>query len=338
MKKITIKEVAKKAGVSTATVSRVLNNNYPVSDEARERVYTVIKELNYSPNAIARSLKNNKTNLIGFVVGDISNPYFMKIARVIEDDMRARGYNIIMAVTHEDEELEKKLLKVLFEKRVDSVVIAPSGSNIEELLNFINSGVNVIAIDRKVEGLNIDTVIEDNFDAAYDLTELLIKSGHKKIAIVNGRLDVTTGAERSKGFKSAMNNNNIPIIDEYLLYGNFDEEKAYFEVKKLLMKENVEKPTAIFATNNKMAEGAMVAIQELGYKIPEDISMVSYGELSAPELVEPRLTVVQQDAYAIGRKVSNILIEKAENEVNNKNFKEYILCPKIYLGESIKRI
>ncbi|WP_315115848.1 LacI family DNA-binding transcriptional regulator [uncultured Clostridium sp.] len=338
MSKITIKEVAKKARVSTATVSRVLNNNYPVSEEVKERVYDVIKELNYSPNAIARSLKNNKTNLIGFVVGDISNPYFMKIAREIEDGMRPKGYNMIMAVTHEDPELEKKLLKVLFEKRVDSIVIAPSGDNSEQLKNLIDGGVKLIAIDRQIGDLNIDTVLEDNFSASYDLVELLIKNGHERIAIINGRLNVTTGTERLRGFKASMKSSDIEIKDEYLLYADFDSDKAYNEVKKLLSNDKIKRPTAIFATNNRMAEGAMIAIEELGYKIPEDISVVSYGDLSIGELVEPRLTVVKQDGRAIGRKVCNILLESTKEDNDENNFKEYILCPRICIGESIKRI
>lgn len=338
MRKITIKEVAEKAEVSTATVSRVLNDNYPVKEEVKERVLQVVKELNYSPNAIARSLKNNKTNLIGFVVGDISNSYFMKIAKVIEDEMRPKGYNLILAATHEDPELELKLLKVLNEKRVDAVVIASTGENGDYIKGLIDSGINVIAVDRKIQNLNIDTVIEDNFSASYDITDLLIKNGHKKIAVVNGRLNVTTGIERFNGFKKALSHNNITLSEKCILKGNFIREDAYEVVKKLFCDHREDLPTAIFAANNSMAEGTMIALEEDGYKIPEDVSLVSYGDLSIPDLVEPRLTVVKQDAYAIGRRVCNILIEKIEEKVNRKDFKEYIVCPKICIGNSVKKL
>lgn len=337
MKTITIKDVAREAEVSTATVSRTLNENYPVSKETKKRVYEAIRKLNYSPNAIARSLKRNKTKLVGFVVGDISNPFFMQIARVIEDEMRSRGYNMIMAVTHEDEKLEKKLLKTLLEKRVDSVVIAPCGNSSKEISKLIKNNIDIVVIDRKIEGLNVDIVIEDNVSSSFKLIEHIIKKGHRKIAIVNGKMNVSTGVDRFLGFKAAMAHYNIDIIDEYVLYGEFRTKKSYEEVKRLLSNNSIENPTAIFAANNRIAEGVLMAIEEMALRIPDDISLVSYGEIGLAQLVEPKLTVLQQDPKTIGEIASRILIEKINGKLKG-GFKEYIIYPEMYLGDSVKEM
>lgn len=335
MKKVTIREVAKRANVSIATVSRVLNNNYPVSEDVKIKVLEAISALNYQPNGIARSLKSKRTYMIGIVVGDITNPYFMQIVKGVESVVTTKGYNIILGSTNENPTQELKLLRLLNEKRVDAIILATCDNDGSYIKQLIEQGIPIVMVDRKIEGVNTDIIVEDNFSASYNLTNYLIKKGHKKISIVNGLLNISTGKERFEGFKRALEDNGIPIVEEYILKGNFNRENAYNSVKKMIETLESNLPTAIFAANNLMAEGAMIAIYEKKLRIPEDISIVSFGDISIPQLVKPKLTVISQNAYAIGQKAAEIVIERISGR--KKEYKEFIMVPELQVGESVVR-
>lgn len=336
MEKVTIKEVAEKANVSIATVSRVLNNNYPVSEDARLRVLEAIGELNYQPNGVARSLKSKRTHMIGIVVADITNPYFMQIAKGIESVVSNKGYNLIFCSTNENPTRELKLLRLLNEKRVDALVLASCDKDGSYVRQLIEHGTPVVLVDRKIYGLNADTIVEDNFNAAYNITNYLINKGHRKISIVNGLLNISTGLERFEGFKKALEDNNLPIYKEYILQGNFNREDSYNAVKNMIAKQKDDLPTAIFAANNLMAEGAMIAIYENGLRIPEDISLVSFGDLSVPQLINPKLTLVSQNAYTIGQKAGEIALERIHGRKDG--FKEFVMVPEMHIGDSVSKI
>src|SRR5690625_3979190 len=191
--KPTIRDIARESNVSIATVSRVLNNTGYASDKVKNSVLKAAKKLNYQPNAVAKSLKSNKTNTIGVIIPDISNSYFMDISKGIEDTISNNNYNIIFCSSNENPAKERKLLKVLFEKRVDAIVVATSGENDKQILKLKKYGIPVILVDRKIdESIQIDTVVENNFEAAYEITKQLILLGHKNIGVVNGPLNVTT--------------------------------------------------------------------------------------------------------------------------------------------------
>ncbi|MDI6600641.1 MAG: LacI family DNA-binding transcriptional regulator [Thermoanaerobacteraceae bacterium] len=336
MDKVTIKEVAKKANVSIATVSRVLNNNYPVSEDVRLKVLEAISELNYQPNGVARSLKSKRTHMIGIVVADITNPYFMQIAKGVESVVSSKGYNLIFCSTNENPTKELKLLRLLNEKRVDAIVLATCDKDGSYIKQLIEHGTPVIMVDRKIHGLNADTIVEDNFNAAYNITNYLINKGHKKISVVNGLLSISTGKERFEGFKKALEDNGILLIEKYVLKGNFNREDAYNAVKNMIKEQREDLPTAIFAANNLMAEGAMIAIYEQGLRIPEDISIVSFGDLSVPQLIKPKLTLISQNAYVIGQKAGEIALEKINGEKDN--YREYVMVPDLRVGESVKQV
>lgn len=339
MKKTTIKDVATYANVSTATVSRVLNGNYPVSEEVISSVMKAVKELNYHPDAIARSLKNKKTFIVGFVVSDISNVYFMEMAKGIESIISNEEYNIIFSSTNDDEEKEKKIIKLLYERRVDALVIAPASNDAAYINDLIEQGLYIVIVDRRVSGIKADSVIEDNFNAVYKLINHIISKGHKKISIINGLSSISTSLERFEGFKKALEDNDIELPQEYVLEGNYNKEKAYEEVKKMLIKCKDNRPTAIFAANNIMAEGAMAAIKDYGLNIPEDVSLVSFGNISVPELIYPKLTVVSQNAYAMGKKIGEVLLGKINDENRlAENYMEYVMVPEIKFGESVKSL
>lgn len=336
---VTIKQVAEKANVSTATVSRVINGNYPVSEKARKKVTETIKELGYRPNSIARSLKCNKTYMVGMVVPDISNNYFMDIARGVESVISPLGYSLIFCSTDENAEKELKLLNALNDKRVDFVILASSTRQSEKLKEFINQGMNVILIDTSIKDLETDIVVEDNFNATYKLISYVIDQGHRRIGAINGFMSVSTAKERYNGFLQALKDHDVPLEESYVVNGYYDRKKAYEQVKLMLQKNMSNLPTALFAANNDMAEGAMIALKEMNLKIPDDISLVSFGDINIPELVEPRLTIISQNSVSIGKKAGELMVRKLMEPENSKSGISKISIPsEIIIRDSVKSL
>ncbi|GAA0719175.1 substrate-binding domain-containing protein [Clostridium malenominatum] len=336
MVKITVKDVAKKADVSTATVSRVINGDYPVSDEVRERVLSVIKELNYIPNAVARSLKVKKTNTIGMVVPDISNPYFMKMAKGIEVVVSNSGYSLLMGSSHDNIENELELLELFEERRVEAIVLATCQNEKDNVEDFLQKGVNIVLVDRNIEGIKTSSIILNNFEASYSITEKLIRKGHKEIAIINGNPNIYTEKERYEGFLKAVKDNNIILKDELILRNSISKENAFEGVIKLL-KNKDKSPTAIYCTNHYLQEGVLLGIKKFNMRVPEDISLVCFGESSIHKLINPKITSVSYDSYRLGIKCGDIVLDKINRNLKNEEI-EYIVDVEIKEGNSIKEI
>ena len=311
---VTIKDVAKESGVSTATVSRVLSNKGYASNEIREKVLSTAKRLNYQPNALARSLKNHQTHTIGVVIPDIANPYFMKISKGIEDTVYKNNYNLIFASAEEQPIKEKQLLNVLFEKRVDAIVLATSGQNEETVEKIKKSGIPIILVDRELKehDESIDFIAEDNFKAAFELTNHLLKQGHSKIGVINGSLQVSTGLERFNGFKEAIKENGLELNPDFIYNGNFNQEDGEKAIK--LFFEKKDKPTAIVSFNNTMSFGALLQLTRMGYSLPQDVVMASFGEVEAAQLLKsPEIVYVNQSPYEMGVRVGEILMNRLLN-------------------------
>ncbi len=338
MRRATITDVAKRANVSISTVSRVLNKNYPVSDELRQKVLQAVSELNYQPNAVAISLKKQTTNTIGVVVADISNPFFMQIAKGIESIVSPQGYQLIFCSTDENPTKEHTLLRLLYERRVDAIILASCDTDSSYLNQLAQNSFPIILIDRKVPNCNADVIVEDNFSSAYMLAQHLIQNGHRKICVINGPLKVSSASERFEGFRKALEDNGIDLKKEYVLEGNFMRCDAYGAVKKMILNHQNDLPTAIFATNNLMAEGAMAALREFNIKIPDDISLVSFGDISIPDLIDPKLTVISQNAFAIGQKAGEMALYRIKRGVKKHDFKEFIMVPELRIRDSVKNI
>ena len=334
----TIKDVAEKSGVSTATVSRVLNGNYPVSKEAKENVMAAIEATGYRPNAVAKSLRMDKTFMIGMVVPDISNPYFMEIARGVENIISNYGYTLTFCSTDEDPEKEVKLLKALNDKRVDFVILASSLSDPAPLKALMKQGLRMVVVDTILPDLDVDYVVEDNENASYQLVDYGLQLGHKKIGIVNGIMDISTAKARFAGYKRALRDHDIPYNNRYTVDGGYYRDIAYKNVKTMLQQNLQDLPTLLYATNNQMTEGAMIAIKEMGLSIPEDISIVSFGDITLPQLVEPRLTVIQQNSRAIGEKAGEILMNRLENTDYTKILDTYVIPSEFIVRESVRRL
>ncbi|MBB3128531.1 LacI family transcriptional regulator [Paenibacillus rhizosphaerae] len=316
MSKATIKQVAAAAEVSTATVSRVLNESDYVSEEIRERVMAAVNRLNYQPSAIARSLKQDKTFMIGVIIPDISNPYFMGISKGVEDVVGPEGFQLMFCSSDENPEKEKRLLKLLQEKRVDAIMLATSGGNDLMIKQLAESRLPIVLVDRKLDsdeaGQNLDLVAEDNTEGALRLTTRLLQDGHVRIGVVNGPTRSSTGRERYMGVLKAMK--EYGLKSEPIVYnGDFSTEDGVRAVRKFISAEKP--PTAIISLNNRMSLGVLLEIVRSGLRIPGDMAVASFGEVEAgPLLKESGLYYIDQHPYDMGVKAGEILLRRIRDE------------------------
>ncbi|HLU23279.1 MAG TPA: LacI family DNA-binding transcriptional regulator [Bacillaceae bacterium] len=313
MLKVTIKDVAKESGVSIATVSRVLNQVGFVSDEVRARVLATVERMNYQPNAVARSLKSDKTNIIGVIIPDISNPYYMTISKGIEDQIYQKGYNLIFCSSDESQEKERDLLQLLYGKRVDAIILSTSGGNEDLIKQIQKSGIPIILMDRKLDNMDtdfkIDIVKENSVRGAYELTKHVLELGHKKIGVVNGPMHISTGRDRYEGFVKAMKQYNLEIDTKYIVDGHFTQ-KGGEEAAKYFM-TLPEMPSIIIAFNNSMSFGVLLELVKNGYQLSKDINLASYGELEAAQILRGTdIIYVRQNPYRIGETIGGIIIKK----------------------------
>ncbi len=304
----TITDVARKAGVSTSTVSHVINETRYVSDEVKQRVHAAMKDLNYQPNVIARSLRTRETQTVGVVVSDITNPFFTSIVRAIEDEVLKQGYNIILCDTDEKPEREQVYLRLLMGRRVDGLIVAPSSGNADLLQLAIESGYPTVLLDRSIPGLDADVVLSDNEGGAFDAVSYLVGIGHRRIGIIAGRLEVSTGADRMAGYVRAIKAHGIPVDESLIEVAQFKREIAYEKTREMLARS--EPPTALFVCNNAMTAGAMAAIKAAGKKVPKDISVVGFDDSEWAALMDPPLTVVAQPIVELGTRAAQLLMRR----------------------------
>ncbi|HHT72234.1 MAG TPA: LacI family transcriptional regulator [Firmicutes bacterium] len=306
---VTIKDVAKRAGVSTATVSRVLNGSPYVQEHLASRVREAIAELGYRRNAAARSLKTKKTNTIGVLVPDISNPYFMQISKGLEDVLAPHGFSLIFASSDEDSRKEAKLLRVLSEYRVDCLVVATAGGN-DELLKDINGGgLPVVLVDRLPPVLagELDYVVEDNHSSAYQLVHHFLEQGARSFGLIHGPMSATTALERAFGCRAALAEGKVPPerIVEY--HGDFSQASGQAAVRLFLQGEL---PDAVLALNNSMAWGAILELSKHKLRIGEDVLLGSYGAVDAAPLLPFSITYVDQNPRELGERVGEVVRER----------------------------
>ncbi len=325
----TIKEVAEVSGVSTATVSRVLNGNYPVAEATRTRVMEAVDEVGYRPNVLAKSLKTNKTYTVGLVVPDISNVYFMNIAKGVESVIAGHGYTLALGSSEEKPDKELRLLQAFKDKRFDYCIVASCLKDFDKLKSLIDEDFKLIMVDTYKPGLEIDFVVEENEKYSYLLTKYCLDMGHEDIAIVNGLSHISTAAARYQGFLRALDEVGVDFDEDMYLDGGYDIDIAYKKVSDLLDKRS---PSLIYATNNRMAEGAMIAIKEKGLKIPDDISLVSFGDLELNRLIEPKLSIVSQNSYEMGVKAGEIIVSQSTEK------RGYKVESKVLIRDSVKNL
>lgn len=317
----TIRDIARLAGVSVATVSGVLNNKPTVKPALVDRVKRAMEALDYHPDHVARSLRVRRTCTVGMVIADVTNPFFTDVIRGVEKEAQSNGYSVILCDANEDPALERHYLSTLFSRRVDGVLLAPTSSPSAQE-SRIHKRFPLVLIDRIPLGFTGDAVLTDNFSAAYDGTRHLIELGHRQIAIITGQLTFSNGLDRLEGFRKALQEEHLALPDEYLQRGDFQLESGYrcgLELMRLPMP-----PTAIFSCNNRMTLGLMRALSEVHVHCPEAVSVLGFDDFEWSAYFTPRLTTIAQPAYEMGRQAMEILLRKLRAPAENNGIADEI--------------
>jgi DNA-binding LacI/PurR family transcriptional regulator len=309
------KDVAKRAKVSTATVSAVINNNKFVSDDLKKRVIEAIEELHYEPNIIARSLKVKKTNSIGIIIGNIVSQAFSIMAKAAEDIANKYKFNLIVCNSDDDPKKELDYLKVLKSSRVEGIILTSTGKNFEYVKRLIESGTKIVLLDRLIDSINCDAVLLDNEKGAYTAVKYLINRGFRRIGIICGPLDITTGRERLDGYLKALEEAGIKKEDNLIKIGTFKKESGIRLTKELL--EGLPKPEAIFVSNLDLTLGALETLNVMRVRIPEDISIIGFDNSEWYRIMTPPITVVNHPIYGYGATAAKLLMRRINNEEEN---------------------
>ncbi|HXJ91688.1 MAG TPA: LacI family DNA-binding transcriptional regulator [Terriglobia bacterium] len=308
---LTIRDVARLADVSVATVSAVINGKSGVSDKLVQRVQRAMEALDYHPNHVARSLKVRQTNTIGMMIPDVTNPFFADVMHGVEGEARRNNYSVIFCNADEDPELERRQLSMLFSRRVDGVLLAPTDSRVAQD-RLINRRFPLVFFDRIPTDFAGTAVVTDNFEASRQAARHLIGLGHRRIAIITGRLNLSNGLQRLEGFRRGLQEANLPFPEAYLRCGEFQLETAH-ECGLDLMRL-AEPPTAVFCCNNKMTLGLMRALGDLRIPCPERVSVLGFDDFDWAVNFSPRLTTVAQPSYQVGKKAVELLLNKLRVE------------------------
>jgi LacI family transcriptional regulator len=304
----TIREVAERAGVSTMTVSRVINKSGYISQKTRERVEATIAEMGYVPNTLARGLRFKQTKTIALVLSDITNPFFTTIARGVEDVASRHGFNVIFCNTDESESKQAAYLTILIQKQVDGVLLVPARSTDAPIAFIQSRGVPVVVLDRRVSDSTVDGVRGNSEQGAYELVRLMLGLGHSRIAILNGPPEVSTATDREAGYRRALAEADISIDPALILHDSFTQEAGHLMTQQALAISP--RPTALFAANNFIAIGAYRTLRERGLRVPEDMAMIAFDDLPPALILEPFLTVAAQPAYEMGRRAAELLLAR----------------------------
>jgi LacI family transcriptional regulator len=303
----TIRDVAKLAGVAPITASRVISNSGYASEDVRLRVTRAAEQIGYVPNSLARSLRSKRTHTLALVLTDITNPFWTTVARGVEDAASEKGYNVIFCNTDESAAKQDSYLEAMIQKQVDGILLVPARCT-ESPVSFLRrQNVQVVLLDRRLPNLEADVVRGDSSGGAYQLAQLLLNLGHRRIAILSGPSGVSSADDRVAGYRRALQDAGVEIENQFIIYGEFSLESGYQMTRSLLALPS--RPTALFAGNNFIAIGALKALHDAGLAVPEKISVVAFDDLPAAMVVDPFLTVAVQPAYEMGQRATRRLLE-----------------------------
>ena len=292
-------------------------------------------QLNYVPNILARSLRSKRTHTLALVLTDISNPFWTTVARGVEDAASEEGYNVIFCDTDESESKQNRYLETLIQKQVDGVLLVPASSKENPIELLLQQKVQVVVLDRRVQNMNADVVRGDSKGGAYQLVQLLIRLGHRRIAILSGPSGVSTADDRVAGYQCAMQEAGLESEDQLIVNGEYSLESGYQMTRNLLaMKSH---PTALFAGNNFIAIGALKALHDLGWSVPEEMSVVAFDDLPAAIVMDPFLTVAVQPAYEMGHLATQRLLGRLDGQISD-GVQEIVLPVSIIERRSTKAL
>jgi LacI family transcriptional regulator len=326
----TIKEVAKKAGVSTATVSRVFNNTGPVDDDTRARVKLVAAELRYIPSALGRSLSTRRTDSIGLLLPDLFGEFFSEVIRGSDQTAQQHKYHLLVSSSHNNREEIAATLKMM-RGRVDGLVIMSPSIDAQTLNANLPHNHPVVLLNCHVEGDGFDSLNIDNVHGSRELVSHLLWHGHRRVAIIKGTEHNIDAGERLQGYCEAMQRGGAELDGALQIAGDFNEASGYDAVKKIM--ELRPRPTAIFASNDSMAIGALSALRDYGLQVPEDIALVGFDDVPIASYLTPALTSVQVGIQRLGVRAIETLLDAVQNKEEHQK-KQVILSTTVSVRES----
>ncbi|HAV24210.1 MAG TPA: LacI family transcriptional regulator [Bacteroidetes bacterium] len=336
--KNTIADIAKKAGASVTTVSRVLNQKagkYRISKTTAKRILKTAEELNYRPNQLARSLRLKKTHSIGLIVPDISNPFFAYVTRSIQRAAHRLGYSLVVCDTDENLPLEVEHLGFLVSKGVDGLIIMPVGQEYSHLESLVHDSLPMVLVDRCFDALEVSSVVIDNHKGAFEAVDHLIQHGHKRIAIIQGLPNTYSNNGRVQGYKDALTKHGIAIDPTLIVGSDFRQETGYIEAKLLLKRSDP--PTAILAASDLITLGALQAIHEEGHAIPNEVSLIAFDDFEFAPYLKCALTAIAQPKENMGEIAVKLLVDQIKSH-SKRPAQKIVLKPVLIARDSVRHI
>jgi DNA-binding LacI/PurR family transcriptional regulator len=307
----TMKDVAKIAGVSTATVSHVINGTRNVSDEVRVRVLDAMTQIKYRPNVLARGLRTKKTNTLALIIPDITNPFFTEFTRGFQDTADKKDFIVFLCNTDRQLSRELRFLELMWQQQVGGVALNPSKVRVEDLNHLLQTHIPIVLIGTQIDHPDLDVVMVDGVQGSIDVVQYLYELGHRRIGIVGGLRSTSSGLLRYQGYCQGLNKYDLPINEQLITEGEFTYDGGHKCMNQLLSIPLP--PTAVFATSDVMALGAKRAIEENGLNIPDDISIIGFDDIVEVSRVRPKLSTVAQPIYKMGVISAEILFDRLEN-------------------------
>ena len=330
----TIKDIAKKTGLGLATISSYLNGGN-VREQNRIKIEEAIKELHYEVNEVARGLKTNRTKIIGIIIPELNNIFCAEIITEVEDNLRNHGYATMVCDCRTDLNREKEAVEFLIKRRVDGVIAMPSGSTGKHFERLINAGIPVVLLDRKLDDIDCDCVLVNNRQGAKSAVKQLVEAGHKEIGVITGPNHIYTAKERVGGYEDALKELEIPLKESLICYSDYTI-KGGTKGLKMLVEQNPEM-TAVFVANYELTMGVVIEANELNLKIPEQLSVIGFDNVEFARACVPKLSIVSQPTADMAKHVSELLLAKLENRINNEESIIIKLNTGFVEGRSVKR-
>lgn len=332
----TIKDVARVSQTSIATVSRVINGK-TVKEENYIKVKEAMEKLNFSVNTYARSLKTQKTMIVGMIIPDLADVYFMNMAKVIQEKLYKRGYSVLLVDSNRNYDREQEKVELLISKKVDGLILTPVTNKGGYLKRYIEE-TPIVLLDQLVEDFETDAVVPENKKCIYQVVKDMIRNGHRRIGFLGGQQILFTAKERYQGYEQAHLDMGMPIHSELVKCGTYSEKWGYKSMKQLLQMEESKRPTAVIATNYDLTKGAIIAVREANISIPDQLSFVGYDFEDLALLFYPQLSIIVEPIQSVGEKVVEILCGKMDRNIDLLSKGIYRMEPKLMKHGSVKRI
>ncbi|KJB84826.1 LacI family transcriptional regulator [Paenibacillus sp. E194] len=333
----TIYDIARQANVSAMTVSRVINNTGRVSEKTRTKVKQVMEEMQYIPNSVARCLVTQESKILSLLITDITNPFFTTMARGAEDAAMQHGYRLMFGNSDESLVKEKDYVQMILSMRVDGVLFAPSGDQSKEHLEWLTrQNVPFVLLDREVPGIDCDAVLGDSRGGAKQMVSELIRYGHRRIALLNGSEEVSTARERKAGYIAALQEAGIPFDEKLCMQMGYLHDRDALDLSHWTELEPQSRPTAIFAANNMLALSIFTVLNNVGLRVPDDISIACFDDFGWVEEANPFFSVASQPAYQFGETGMQLLLERIKDR--DQASRRVILPCQVHMRQSVRQL